>query len=362
MNIPIFEALITDWDEGISKISLVDLPAVESNWLAFDENRVTPKFAIQDEEQRIIYGVLMRADYPIYRNDERLGEYYIQYSKETIKKMAEKLMVDGFQNKINLMHLEDTDVCGVNLMQLFIKDTEKGISPVGFEDIEEGSLFAQYKVENDTIWQMVKDGTFQGFSLEGCFSIERIKQNNTHKFMSTIKQKLAKILASFSELATDKGILVWEGEEAIAVGVAVTGEDDIVIADGEYTAEDGRIIVVAEGVVTEIKEPEEPAEEPSVEEVEEAVEVLAEEAPAEEPEAVEEPVEEPIEEVAEPAVEYVSKEEFEALKAELEAMKEQLAELANKPAVEPIVEEFEKVSHPTYSARNKLVDAIRKIK
>lgn len=330
MNLPIYNALITDGDEGILKISLVDLPAVESDFVAFDQEKRPLMFAVENEEERMILGCIMRADFPIYRCDDFRGEYYIKYSKETCKIMAEKLMADDNHNNINLMHLEGTDVNGVHLVQIFIKDTEKGIDPVGFESIENGSIFAQYKVENDAVWREVKDGTFKGFSLEGLFTVEI--ENNTDKkkdYMSKLKQLLAKILVAFGNV----GDLFFEGDE-IAVGTEVTDKEGNPIEDGEYTVE-GKIYVIKDSKVEEIKDAEEPAEEPAEDEV-----------PVEEKKCVKGEDEEPAEEPA-PAenTEIDSlRGQIEELRGLIEALTNRVADLEGKPAVEPIVEEFKRVT------------------
>ena len=67
---------------------------------------------------------------------------------------------------------------------------------------------------------------------------------------------LKKALLQFAEVVTDKGTLTIDGELAVGVDVYVGDE---VAADGEYVLEDGRIVVVTEGKVSEIKEAE-PAE------------------------------------------------------------------------------------------------------
>ena len=87
-GIPVFEALVTDEDCGMVRISLVDLPAVMSNWQAF-AGQQPQRFSIADEDQRLIRGVIMRADFPIYRRDAG-GEYYLIYKADTIRQMAEK--------------------------------------------------------------------------------------------------------------------------------------------------------------------------------------------------------------------------------------------------------------------------------
>lgn len=167
MNIPIYKVSINDIDEGINRISLVEYPAVESNFLAFADNKKQVMFSA-NEEQQMITGVLMRCDFPIYRIDNA-GEYYIEFDAQVIKEMAEKLLVDSHQNWVNIEHQAGSDVNGVYMVELFIKNTEKGINPKGFETITDGSLFATFKVRNERIWNDIKNGTFKGFSIEGTF-------------------------------------------------------------------------------------------------------------------------------------------------------------------------------------------------
>ena len=75
-------------------------------------------------------------------------------------------------NNVNLNHSIDTDGCYI--IQSFIKDSAKGINPTGFEDIKDGSWFVAYKIENEEVWQKVKSGEFNGFSVEGTFQLEDI--------------------------------------------------------------------------------------------------------------------------------------------------------------------------------------------
>ena len=166
-GLPVYDAIVPDEETGMTKISLVDVPAVLSDFLVFEERKAVPMYSIQDDEKRLVYGVVMRANFPIYRRDDRLGEYYVVYKPETIRVMAEKYLADGLQNDVNVMH--STDVDGVRMVQYFIKDSARGVSPEGFGDIADGSLFAEFHVLNDEVWEAVKDGTYKGFSLEGVF-------------------------------------------------------------------------------------------------------------------------------------------------------------------------------------------------
>ena len=280
LNRPIYEALVTSEDAGMLRISLVDLPAVESNFLAFAKEDGEPVrlYFVRDEERRIVRGVVMRADYPILRRNGDY-EYYIVFRADTIRVMAEKYLAESRQNNVDEMH-NHNDVDDVQMVQYFIKDTAAGIAPAGFEDIADGSLFAEFHVLNDEVWAKVKDGTYRGFSLEGAFELvpEEMKAiPKTDKNMSKIKRfkaALARLLAEFGNVSTDKGVLAWDGDEDLKEGDAVYIEDQegnrTDAPDGDYVTTDAKTIVVADGKVAEIRDPEAEVapEEPAQEEAE----------------------------------------------------------------------------------------------
>ena len=188
MNLPIYKVIIDDEKLGIDKISLVEYPAVESNFLAFSQDEKKVLLSIDNEEQRIITGVVARCDYPIYRREDNGYEYYITFDREIIKQMAIKMLADNHQNNINIEHKPNTDVDGVQMLELYIKDSSRGINPSGFDDISDGSLIVSYKVFNEDIWTAVKNGTFKGFSLEGMFVME--KENDEDKIFNDIMNML----------------------------------------------------------------------------------------------------------------------------------------------------------------------------
>ena len=115
-GIPVYNAIISDAETGMFKISLVDDPAVMSNFQAFDKQNIPQMYAIQDEEKRLVRGVVMRADFPIYRRDDKMGEYYIIYKADQIRIMAEKYLAESRQNDVNVMHRKDSDVDGVQMV------------------------------------------------------------------------------------------------------------------------------------------------------------------------------------------------------------------------------------------------------
>lgn len=336
-GLPLMEAKMNEDDTGIYCVSFVSNPATEIGWVTFADEKETVKFAIENEKEHIVSGIIMVASTPIYRIDSYGTPYYIIYSKDTLKYMAEKMLKEGFTSSVNIQHKDGSNVDGVNLMEIYVIDKEKGICPTYFENVPDGSLVGTYKVRNNEVWEMIEKGEVLSFSLEGIFDLEPVFENNnkkTYNIMNLI-EKFMKKLMKFEEISTDKGVLLTvEGEElAIGVEVYVPVEGGWEpAADGEYKTDDETIIVV-DGKVSEIKEYE--MDEPAIDK---PVEVQAEEKVV----------------VEEPAVEErdVAKEQIDALKAEVETLKNEIAELKNtlsnivsKPAVEPIVEEFEKVKN-----------------
>lgn len=176
-ELPIYLLEISDNmtdDAEVDFVALVDRPAIERDFLKFKEAR--SNFAIQSEERRIVSGALMLADTPIYRNDAN-GEYYVVFKKETIEMIAQKFFKKGYQSNVNLMHDESKSVDGVTMYESFISDTSRGILPMkGFEDAPEGSWFGSFKVENNSVWEMIQSGEFKGFSVEGVFNYKKEKQ------------------------------------------------------------------------------------------------------------------------------------------------------------------------------------------
>jgi hypothetical protein len=143
-------------------------------------------FAIQDEEERIISGPLMLADTPIYRYDAN-GEYYVVFTKDTIKKIAQKYFKKGYQSNVNLMHDNGQVVDGVTMFESWIVDEKRGIKPMnGYEDVKDGSWFGSFKVENDDVWELVKEGKLKGFSVEGVFNYKSSGISNPQEMMESI--------------------------------------------------------------------------------------------------------------------------------------------------------------------------------
>lgn len=167
-NLPLYELMFDDNDStlGCSKISLVEDPAVEEFFLKFskdDQEKEHKSFYFKDDSKHIVTGIAMRADYPIYRNQDG-QEFYVQFSKDTIDKMMQKFMKEQRQFDISLDHNKDVSDC--YLIESFIINKERGICPNEFSDVEDGSWIISVKIENQDVWNKICSGEVKGFSIE----------------------------------------------------------------------------------------------------------------------------------------------------------------------------------------------------
>lgn len=191
-TLPIYKALVTDEATGIFAISLVDMPATDTDFMAFNNDLRDFNFSIDNEEERVVSGVIMLADTPIYRRNGDF-EFYVCYDRDTLKTMAEKMLIDGTFNNVDTQH-NGKMVGGVNLLELYIKDAAKGLDPNYVKNVPDGSLMGSFKVENDEIWAEIKNGTFRGFSLAGSFKLEEKQTEIQHSATPTIEDEILDLI------------------------------------------------------------------------------------------------------------------------------------------------------------------------
>lgn len=167
MDFPVYKMTIDELTEGVQYVSLVDLPAIEKPFQAFDKQ--TKQRFKETNEQRVLSGPLMLADVPIFREDSTYGQYYVVFDKPTIRKIVQKYFKQGNQHNVNAFH--NTELDGVYMFESYIIDKERGINPPsGYEDVTDGSWFGSFKVENQEVWDNRK--AFTGFSVEGLFGMK----------------------------------------------------------------------------------------------------------------------------------------------------------------------------------------------
>jgi hypothetical protein len=270
---------IPDGDQKEFQIALVDEPAIESDWIAFNKHQ---GFKVQSKERRIVSGYAMIADLEIPRYDERRGYYNVTFRKGNIEKIWLNFHRNNLMTNTNEMHQSGKFAEGVFVCESFIIDSERGIkAPEGFKQEPDGSWFISMKVENDDVWNKVLEGTFKGFSIEGRF-FERPAETFASKLKDLIninmtKEELKDKVASFFNKEEEvkieepkkegfESVLLVDGETELTIEPAVeVGAAAVIMLDGEpqpapvgeHELEDGRVIVIEEaGVIAAINEPE----------------------------------------------------------------------------------------------------------
>ena len=182
--------LILDDDqmaEGISAISIVESPAIESNFIALKNHAV--QFATVDNDKRILMGPALIPNKPIYRNQDG-EEFYVYFSKATIEKASQLYLKNGNQSKATLEH--EISINGLTLVESWLKIDEQHdkSAAYGLND-PVGTWYVAMKVDNAEIWdEYVKTGKVKGFSIEGFFADKSTVMNRHESKLEQLKNLL----------------------------------------------------------------------------------------------------------------------------------------------------------------------------
>ena len=176
--------LILDDDEaiGVEAISVVENPAIESDFVALNKQEI--KLAEIDKEKRLLMGALLIPKKPIYRKSGE-DEYYIFFSEKTVEKASQMYLMNGNQSNSTLEH--NSELQGLTLVESWIvEDKQKDKSALYNLDVPVGTWMGSVKVNNDEVWNdYVKTGKVKGFSIGGYFADKMERPNEE------LKEKLA---------------------------------------------------------------------------------------------------------------------------------------------------------------------------
>lgn len=269
MNIPIYNCLINESledESGIYAMSFVESPANECDFITLSKHNTQVKLN-RDTKKQILTGVILSPDQLIYRNDQKLGEYYIKFSAEQIEKIAHKMMKTGVALH-NTTHQHQSNLSGNYLAELWIvedplNDKSKAL---GFNNLPKGTLMCSYKVEDKNYWESeIMTGHVKGFSLEGYFmqqpeikplknkSNQKSKMNRNNKktknLLSRINRFFLDIQAVEKADTTASGtvymvFVLEDGKEVYVDKDGFATLDDEQLPAGEHILSDGNILVV----------------------------------------------------------------------------------------------------------------------
>ena len=174
----IVELFLDDNEEsGIEAISIVESPAIESDFIALKSDEI--KLAEVDKEKKILMGALLIPNKPIYRKTEG-DEYYIYFSRETVLKASQRYLMNGYQGNSTLEHSDNLQ--GLTLVESWIVEDEVQDKSRKYDmNVPVGTWMGTVKVNNEEVWNnYVKTGKVKGFSIEGFFA-DKIKASKMNK-------------------------------------------------------------------------------------------------------------------------------------------------------------------------------------
>lgn len=158
--------------DGVFAISLVEEPAIQSDFIALSkqEKKIEVEFATQNKEKQILTGAVLIPNKQILRVDKETGsDYYVYFSKDTIRQASELFMMNNYQHNHTLHH--KSELKNLTVVESWIKDNPLDKSAKHFKDLPEGTWFVSVKVNDKSVWdEYVKTGKVRGFSIEGYFT------------------------------------------------------------------------------------------------------------------------------------------------------------------------------------------------
>ena len=155
-----------DFKSGISAMSVVESPAIEENFIALAKHEIELKEV--DAEKRILMGAALIPNKKIYRRNKE-EEFYIYFSDKTVRQAMELFFINGNQSSATFEH--KNAIKGMTVVESWLIEDEKMDKSklYGF-NLPKGTWMISMKVDNDEVWQQVKDEKIKGFSIEGYFA------------------------------------------------------------------------------------------------------------------------------------------------------------------------------------------------
>ena len=178
MQYPLYILDIDDNEElsGVDAVGMVEMPAIEKQWMAFSKSKVKHQFDVVDDSRQLLGGAFMIPDLPIPRSDEKGNLYYVSFPAKVIAKIVEKIKSNNTKLSFNFNHnpKEGVDAFVYND---FIIDSKLGIlTPSWHSTLPDGTWFGYVKVKDKEAFEFAK-AHLTGFSIEGMFSEIKLKDD-----------------------------------------------------------------------------------------------------------------------------------------------------------------------------------------
>ena len=194
------ELVISDDSQelAIDAISLVSSPAIEQDFVYFGKEKNNLTFAKVDEEKRMLVSPALIPNKQIFRYDPNTdSEYYVYFSPDTVRKASELYLKHNNHHKATYEHQDR--VSGVLTVESWIKEGDMDKSKLYGYDLPNGTWFVKMKINNDELWNRIKDGELKGLSIEGYFTDKMESMSNKTPSNEEILQALNEIIQNHTK-------------------------------------------------------------------------------------------------------------------------------------------------------------------
>ena len=305
-------------DSETYAISMVEAPAIESDFVALSKEEEVKVF-LESEERHMVYGAALIPDKDIYRNNGE-QEFYISFTKESIEKMSQDFMKNYRQNEVTLDHQEMANDITITESWL-VEDPYKDKANALGINVPKGTWMVGMKVNQIDVWDRVKAGELKGFSVESMISLEDFNKNDNNMNIETNEMFWSKLKTLMGDILS---------------AVSLKKDEDVDVETSEAT----KVEHLEEETPTVEEPTPEPKEEPKVEE---PITTPTEEK--EEPtEAGNEPKSNPLEDLVKSLTD-----EVKALKEMNEGLNKKVKELGKLPSANPVNTNKKPTSKDTYA-------------
>ena len=184
-------------DSETEAISMVTEPAIESDFVFLSKDKAIVKEAFSNDEKHMVYGAVLRPDFPIYRNDGE-NEYYLEFTSESIERMARDYMMNYRQGNVTIQHEEYANE--VFMVESWIKqdmDKDKSVSVGLDKSLPIGTWFCGFYVNNNDVWERIRRKELKGFSVEAMIDLEdfaKVKKEDAFEMNESFWSKLKSIV------------------------------------------------------------------------------------------------------------------------------------------------------------------------
>jgi hypothetical protein len=264
-DLPLYDITLEDFEQGMYKISLVDKPAIEENFIYFNKTEVVEMFT--NEERREVVGPIMIPNKEILRHSPENGYYYVRFTEDTIRDIMYNYSKKGLFNEFGIHHEYDTQ--DVVMLEVWMKESDNDKSTDYGYKLPNGTVFVKAKIESDELFSAIKEGEVNGFSIEIQADIKPVNNNNMNEF--NFAKELGKMEASFEANVSkfEAQITALEEENATLLEVLTSFEEKFASVDDLKSAVEmiqKHIAAMAENHEEEEEKPEEEEEKEMTEE------------------------------------------------------------------------------------------------